>query len=46
MAPERFTENVCSGVLAPGVEGAVGHHFSTAKCDPEMGWASTRSARV
>jgi hypothetical protein len=39
--PERFTENVCTGSLAPGLHGAVGHHFAVARRDPHKGWAVT-----
>jgi hypothetical protein len=39
--PERFTENVCTGALAPGLRGAVGHHFGAVRRDPDEGWAVT-----
>jgi hypothetical protein len=39
--PERFTENLCTGTLAAGLHGAVGHHFGAVRRDPDQGWALT-----
>jgi hypothetical protein len=39
--PERFTENVCTGALAAGLDGSVGHHFAAVRRDPDEGWVVT-----